>query len=132
MSYCLLGQVYGFVQTYSNNELINRGPSQSPIQVGFNEELKIRQVGLNPKDRLILLSKGFVEAQNIQGQAFGVDGLLRALTSAPRQGVHELRNHLLMQLETFTGGQSFKRDITIIVSEVNDRVIKLAKSSYAY
>ena len=54
-----------------------------PSKVGFNEELKIRQDWIKSKDRLILYQEGSFEAQNIQGQAFGVDGLLRALTSRP-------------------------------------------------
>ena len=46
----------------------------------------------------------------------------------PKRGVHELRNHILYEVQKFTGHNEPLRDQTIVVLEVKDKVIKLAKS----
>jgi sigma-B regulation protein RsbU (phosphoserine phosphatase) len=78
---------------------------------------------------LILCTEGLLEAQNSNKESFGKEGVQQAVLHAPRLGVHELRNEILFKMEQFVGSTEAARDITILVTEVKDRVIKLAKKS---
>ena len=40
---------------------------------------------------------------------------------------NELRNEILYQVEKFASGRDLPHDLTVVVTEVKDRVIKLAK-----
>jgi sigma-B regulation protein RsbU (phosphoserine phosphatase) len=51
----------------------------------------------------------------------------QAIIRAPRSGVHEVRNEILFQAEQHSGKSEPVRDQTVIVTEIKDRVIKLAK-----
>jgi sigma-B regulation protein RsbU (phosphoserine phosphatase) len=94
----------------------------------FRSELKSETISLGPRDRVILCSEGAIRAMNAKGEAFGEDRLYKAILAAPRLGVHELRNEILYQIERFTQGKDLPQDVTVVVTEVKDRVIKLAKS----
>lgn len=97
------------------------------FQEGFSAELKSQTVSLNPRDRVILCSDGVVRVQNPKGEAFGEERLYKAILAAPRLGVHDLRNEILYQVEKFAAGKDLPQDATVVVTEVKDRVIKLAK-----
>ncbi len=84
---------------------------------------------LGPRDRLILCTEGVYEAKNKSSEVFGKDRLAKLLLRAPRSGVHDVRNEILFQLEKFTETSEPQRDQTVVVTEVKDRVIKLAKKS---
>jgi hypothetical protein len=43
--------------------------------------------------------------------------------------VHDLRNEILYQVERFAQGKDIPQDATVVVCEVKDRVIKLAKTT---
>jgi sigma-B regulation protein RsbU (phosphoserine phosphatase) len=47
--------------------------------------------------------------------------------SGPKRGVHELRNHMLYEVQKFSGKPDPIRDQTLVVFEVKDKVIKLAR-----
>ncbi|MEZ4872944.1 MAG: SpoIIE family protein phosphatase [Bdellovibrionales bacterium] len=83
---------------------------------------------LNSRDRLIVCSPGIVRAMNLEDELFGQHRVMQALRNSTSKSVHEMRNELLFQLEQFTGGIEAKRDRSIIVAEVKERVLKLAKS----
>ena len=65
---------------------------------------------------------------NPKGEIFGDDRLYKTILAAPRLGVHDMRNEILFQLERFTQNRDLPQDVTVVVCEVKDRVIKLAKS----
>jgi len=90
-------------------------------------EIKSSNLSLNPRDRLIFCSEGVSKAQNPKGEAFGEERLAKAILAAPRLGVHDLRNEILYQVERFAAGKDIPQDATVVVCEVKDRVIKLAK-----
>lgn len=83
-------------------------------------------VALEPKDRLVFCTRGLVDATNSKGEIFGTERLIRGLLSGPEQGVHELRNHILVDLKTYLGTKEIERDISLIVLEVQEKVLKLA------
>ena len=82
---------------------------------------------VNPRDRLVLCTRGVIEAVNQQGESYGMERVTRSFLSGPKRGVHELRNHILYEVQKFSGDGETLRDQTIVVLEVKDKVIKLAK-----
>jgi sigma-B regulation protein RsbU (phosphoserine phosphatase) len=98
------------------------------FQKGFSSVLSKANVALNPRDRLILCTEGVIRAQNLQGEYFGEERLYKAVLAAPRLGVHDLRNEILYQVERFAQGRDLPQDMTVVVTEVKDRIIKLAKT----
>ena len=64
--------------------------------------------------------------KNLENESFGQERLFNALVSAPKTGVHDVRNHLLFEIKKFLSGREPTRDVTVLVAEVKDRVIKLA------
>lgn len=127
LNYCLIGNVAGFVQAAGQDALIRLEPGGPPLSREFNTEPPMKTQALNPRDRVILVTEGLLQASNAKGQKWGEAGLIDALRSAPRQGVHELRNEILFRCESFSGKSEPDRDQTVLVLEVKDKVIKLAK-----
>ena len=83
-------------------------------------------ITLEPLDRLVLCSRGLVEAKNNKEEMFGTERLIRGLLSGPDQGVHELRNHIIVDVKTHLGSKDLGRDVSLIVLEVQEKVLKLA------
>lgn len=86
-------------------------------------------VTLEAKDRLVLCSRGLAEAKNSKDERFGTERLIRGLLSGPDHGVHELRNHILVDVKNHLGGKELDRDVSLIVLEVQEKVLKLATNS---
>lgn len=128
LRYCQIGNIYGFAQLHGQDALVRLEASAGVLNKNFNTEPQTRTLPLNSKDRLILCTEGVVQATNGKGQRWGEAGLTEAIRSAPRQGVHDLRNEILFRCESFSKTQEPDRDQTVLVLEVKDKVIKLAKN----
>lgn len=131
LTYCRIGQVFAYVQNYQTGELKALESSGGSITKHFSQPIKSHSLSLSPRDRVILCSAGISESRNIDGEEFGQERLIKAIMEAPRQGVHELRHQIFYQLQKFTGGVEADADCTVVVAEVKDRVIKLAKKTDA-
>ena len=129
MDYCLLGEITVLVQEYSTGELRVLPATQGPISAQLKQVKVSQKLSLNPRDRIIIVTKGVLQAENIAGEVYGIKRLMGAISQAPNKGVHELRNQVLFDVKNFSSGQNQKSDQTVVVAEVKDRVIKLAKKS---
>jgi phosphoserine phosphatase RsbU/P len=128
LSYSRIGDVLAMTQDYSSNELRLLKQSAGPLSAkDFNAPTESHTLSLNPRDKLIFCTKGVFESRSLEGQEFGQDRLFKAILESSSRGVHELRNQIFFQLQKFTGGGEPQADRTVVVSEVKDRVIKLAK-----
>lgn len=128
MTYSGAGRVIGLLYSFGSGKL-QRLEWQTPaFQQGFHSSLSSSTLALGPRDRIILVSEGVVRALDPKGEAFGEDRLYKTILAAPRLGVHDLRNEIFYQIERFTQGRDLPQDLTVVVTEVKDRVIKLAKS----
>lgn len=128
MTYCSIGNIAGIVQHYGKEVVKELAPMAPPIEKGFNVELKDGIIALQPRDRIALVTHGVLSAENRNLEKWGANSLIESIKKAPKTGVHELRNEIIYNNEKFTGKQTPLRDQTIVVLEVKDRVIKLAKS----
>ena len=123
-----VGRYNALLLSYGDNRLQRLENGVPPFQKGFKDSFKMTTVSLNPRDRLVLCTEGLIRAQNLKGEQFGEERLYKTVLAAPRLGVHELRNEILYQVEKFAQGKEPPQDMTLIVTEVKDRVIKLAKN----
>ncbi len=129
MTYSGAGRVIGLLYCFATGKL-QRLEWQTPaFQQGFEARLMPTTIALGARDRIILCTEGVVRALDPKGETFGEERLYKTILAAPRLGVHDLRNEILYQIERFTQGRDLPQDLTVVVTEVKDRVIKLAKSS---
>ena len=128
LQYCSIGSIEGFLHVYGQDRLANLNPTGPSLQKGFNTEPQSQVVQLNPRDRIVLATEGLTNTQNPAGATWGAQAIADAMLRAPKQGVHELRNEILLANEKYSGKTEPVRDQTLIVTEVKDRVIKLAKN----
>jgi sigma-B regulation protein RsbU (phosphoserine phosphatase) len=128
LTYSGAGRIVVLLHSYVNGKLQRLEWDTEPFGQSFRSNLKSATISLGPRDRVILCSEGAIRAMNTKGEAFGEERLYKAILSAPRLGVHELRNEIFYQIERFTQGRDLPQDVTVVVTEVKDRVIKLAKS----
>lgn len=127
LKYSMMGDLAAFLQVTGQENITRLEPSAGPIRAEMTDQPLAHTLQLGPRDRVILCTEGVVRAANADGELFGMDRLQEAIAKAPRHGVHELRNEVLFQVEQFTGQREFPRDQTILILEVKEKVIKLAK-----
>ena len=126
MQYCSIGNIDVFHQVHGKESLQELLPCAPALGQGFNTELQSKVIHLNPRDRLVIATEGLKTTANSLGVQWGGHGLSEAIIKAPKQGVHELRNEILYTNEQYRGTPDPVRDQTVIVTEVKERVIKLA------
>lgn len=129
LHYSSVGNVMGFLQVHGEGSSAQLQASTGPLKKNYSENPLTQSLPLGPRDRLILCTEGVYEAKNKSNESFGKDRLSKLLLRAPRSGVHDVRNEILFQVEKFTENSEAQRDQTVVVTEVKDRVIKLAKKS---
>jgi sigma-B regulation protein RsbU (phosphoserine phosphatase) len=126
LKYSCVGSIAGLLQVQGQEQVSWLEPSSGPLRKDYDEKPLTHSIPLGPRDRLILCTEGVWNAKSSEN-VFGKERLLKTVHRAPRSGVHDLRNEILYQVEQFTGQSEPVRDQTVLVTEVKDRVIKLAK-----
>ena len=81
-------------------------------------------IDLDPNDKLVFCSSGFLSLMNSDGDLWGIDEILSLIKLHVKKDVHELRNEIFYQASKFSKDQP--KDLTVIVTEVKDRIMKLA------
>lgn len=128
MRFVRAGSVIALHQSAQTGEVQILDSGLGPLAVGFTAPPDSGSLSLNPRDRMVLCTRGVIEAKNPEGEPYGMERVTRSFLSGPKRGVHELRNHILYEVQQFAGGAEPVRDRTLVVLEVKDKVIKLAKS----
>lgn len=128
MKYVRAGQVVALHQSFTSGEVTALDPGPGPLGVHFPDKLQSGSIALNPRDRMVLCTRGVIESKNAEGESYGIERVTRSFLSGPKRGVHELRNHILYEVQKFSGAPEPQRDQTLVILEVKDKVIKLAKS----
>ena len=128
MRYVRAGQLIVLHQNFSTGEVQALDSGLGAMSLDFKSPPESKSIFLNPRDRLVLCTRGVIEARNPEGEAYGMERVTRSFLSGPKRGVHELRNHILYEVQKFGQGAEPIRDQTLVVLEVKDKVIKLAKS----
>ncbi len=129
LKYSSIGSIAGVLQIHGQDNPAWLEPSSGPLRRDYAEKPLTDSRILGPRDRLILCTEGLWNSTSVDGEAFGKDRLMKSLVRNSRSGVHDVRNEILFQEEKFRGSAEPVRDQTVVVTEVKDRVIKLAKKS---
>lgn len=128
MRFVKAGQVVVLHQSFVTGEVQALESGLGSLNMNFQAPGQSGSIFLNPRDRMVICTRGVMDARNGKGEPYGVERVTRSFLSGPKRGVHELRNHLLYEVQKFTQAPEPARDQTIVVLEVKDKVIKLAKS----
>jgi sigma-B regulation protein RsbU (phosphoserine phosphatase) len=129
LRYCSVGSLMGFLQEQGSDNPVQLEPSAGPLKKDFDENPLTHTISLGARDRLILCTEGVWAAQSKNQESFGKERMIKTILQAQRSGVHSVRNEILYQIEKFTDSKEPVRDQTVLVTEVKDKVIKLAKKS---
>ncbi|NJL24751.1 MAG: serine/threonine-protein phosphatase [Calothrix sp. SM1_5_4] len=127
MRFVRAGKVIALHQNFVTGEVQALDSGLGPLSIGFAPPAGSGSLYLNPRDRVVLCTRGVIEAVNGDGEPYGMERVTRSFLSGPKRGVHELRNHVLYEVQKFSGRSEPVRDQTLVVFEVKDKVIKLAK-----
>lgn len=126
LHYSVLGRVDVLLRDGKTGRIRHLQPESGPISKGFAHKIGTEKIELNPLDMLISVTRGVSSAQNLDGEEFGSERLVETVSSMGKCGVHEMRNGILQRIEKHSSGQEVKRDQTVVVLEVKDKVIRLA------
>lgn len=127
LSYCNVGQPLAihFQAAHGRIELL-KGVDE-PFSPGGDfliDSLEYKTIELNPKDKLVFCSSGFLSLKNHDGDLWGLDEILSVIKQNVSKDVHGLRNEIFYQALKFSSKQ--EKDLTVIVTEVKERIMKLA------
>ena len=126
LSYCSAGRIDSFVYCFSTKEVRELKPSADYFNKGSAHEFSNQKISFNPRDRLILCTPGVVETLNQKGEPFGKERLKQTIQSVRGTGPHQLRSEIFYALKSFSQRDLVKRDQSVIVMEIKDRILKLA------
>jgi serine phosphatase RsbU (regulator of sigma subunit) len=96
------------------------------ITKNFSQVLQVGHLELAAKDRLVFATKGCKLVQGQTHEQYGQARFLQSIINAPQRGVHELRNKIFYDIESYKVSDRPDRDMAVVVAEVKDKVIKLA------
>lgn len=93
-----------------------KGCEGFPIKlIGPNMEYTNQEITLGPTEHLVMYTDGLLEAFNDQDQAFGSDGLRKALATCRRYDPVLMLNHLLANLYAFTMDHPLDDDLSLLL-----------------
>ena len=80
-----------------------------------SEACAINSSNLTAGDILVLYTDGVTEAENSQGEEFGVERLSNLIRRGQTLSANELMNHILESVTEFSRDVGFEDDATILV-----------------
>lgn len=119
LEFCSVGDILGFYQVQGKAPLVLKSPSAG-FGKDFNSKLTSMTLELEPRSRLCVVTNGLSDI-------LGLDRIVKILSESYQKDVHDLRNELLFAAQQITKKETPDRDQTVVVLEVKDKVIKLAK-----
>jgi serine phosphatase RsbU (regulator of sigma subunit) len=100
---------------------------QEPVQRSSRlSDVQIASLDFEPKDKLILCSPGLFKVSNPEGEFFGEERYYSIIKKSAQSDVHNLRNEIFFQAQQFMKTKNLPQDLTVIVVETKERVLKLA------
>jgi sigma-B regulation protein RsbU (phosphoserine phosphatase) len=127
LTYAKAGDVFAYLYKYSEDKLVTLDKGSPAIGKKTGLTYKSETIKLDPRDRLVLVSQGLINAVNVSQEKYGEDRLHEVILKKARSGCHELRNEILFQVSQFAEGRDYPNDLSVIIMEVKDKVISLKK-----
>jgi len=111
---------------YGNDKCVNLPASGLPIGIIADAPITEETIALRPGDMLVVYSDGITEAENPQGELFGIERLKKILTDQPYRSASDMSQLIIEVVEDFQAGLTLSDDITLIVLKVLPRIISFA------
>ncbi len=127
LSYCKAGDVFAYLYKFAEDKLVKLDKGSPAIGKKTGSAYKSETVKLDPRDRLIVVSQGVINAVNTTQDIFGEERLHDVLLEKAQSGCHDLRNEILFQVSQFAEGRDYPNDLSVIIMEVKDKVLRLKK-----
>ncbi|MCB9073809.1 MAG: SpoIIE family protein phosphatase [Bdellovibrionaceae bacterium] len=124
--YVLFGDIYALHFKQENGTLQRLKPQAMALAKGQLGTVTTQSAQVESKDKIILCSPGLFKIRNDAGELFGEERYLSLVKNSAGSDVHNLRNEVVFQAERFAGNAQFPQDLTVLVLEAKDRVLKLA------
>ncbi len=125
--FCNVGSNLAFHFKFAEKEVVPLAIKSSSLKKEMPTGQKVEIGSLNPRDCLVIVSEGVAATTNEKGELFGTKQIENIIYEKAQTSPHEIRNEILFQLQKFRNSKELKKDVTVIVAEVKDRVLKLAK-----
>lgn len=119
LQFCSAGNIVGYYLAPQKPLQLLKS-TNSAFSQQFSEKLSLATLELEAKSKICIVTEGLTEV-------LGVDAIAKIMTDNAKNSVHDLRNELLFQAQRKSGSEEPMRDQTVVVVEVKDRMIKLAK-----
>ena len=127
MSYCLVGNIIALLQCADTGEIKKLKASAVSLEKEQINRLQTDIISLNGRDRLVLCSPGVLQCRAPGGDTYTLSALEKSLQSESTSSVHQVRNRIIYELESFSQGQPSESDQSVLVMEVKNYILKLAK-----
>ena len=82
---------------------------------GFDSPYTSIRFGLRPGDSILIYTDGFDEAKNVDGEPFGAEGMLGALTAAPVGDASQMLDFIVREWRFHVSGSKVADDATAVL-----------------
>lgn len=86
-----------------------------PLGIIPNADYEVGNAALNPGESLIIYSDGVTEAENADGEEFGIEKLSEVLTQNHHRSASGMRDRIELSLSSFTHSAPAGDDITLVI-----------------
>lgn len=120
MTYCSAGDIMAWFQPHQSESIQSLLATSSSLGSANHKEITEVKISLNAKDRIVIATPGLVSAMKNKDQS--VKDLLVKMKAKQS---HDLRNEIIYQAQKSNN----QRDMTVLVIDVKDRILKLTSAS---
>lgn len=118
--YINAGHTETFLVDYNTNEI--RSLTKGGVMLGIQEEIDydVGEVELEPGQQIVIYTDGIDEAQNAEGEFYGIERFKNWLLKHPNSSASETMELLIKEIENFRGTNKQTDDITLIFIKRNE------------
>jgi len=98
-----------------SDSVVEVGETDIVLGVVAEPEFRDQFIDIEPGDSLVLFTDGIAEAENFEGEEFGSEGVIAALSSSHRRPADATISIVETAVEAFVGDLSQADDVTILV-----------------
>ncbi len=127
LDYVNMGDVVAVHYSHASKKLTRLQFDNEAVHKGSQvTQFKVESLDFEPKDKLILCSPGLFKTTSPGGEYFGEERYYSIIKKSAESDVHNLRNEVFFQAQQFMKSKNLPQDLTVIVIETKERVLKLA------
>ena len=126
LEYSSAGMISAYRQEVGADSVDYLNPIVPELSLGFKSIFTSNTISMEPQDRLVFSTPGLVTAASEKNEPWGVERMIEAWKSSSKKSVHEVRNEIFYQQQNFLKGNLPERDQSLIIVEVQEKIIKLA------